>query len=104
MNMKFVPIIDAGIAARPNENYSPYDTGVAQGIFIKNPDGGLSVGKVWPNEAVYPDFMNSNTDTWWGDQLTQFKTSLAFDGLWQDMNEASNFCNGLCQKDVETYS
>jgi len=26
---------------------------------------------------------------------------LKFDGLWQDMNEASNFCNGVCNKDQD---
>ena len=28
MNMKFVPIIDAGISQRPGQNYSAYDEGV----------------------------------------------------------------------------
>ena len=34
--MHYVPILDAGIAARPWGNYSAYDDGVAKGIFIKN--------------------------------------------------------------------
>jgi alpha-glucosidase (family GH31 glycosyl hydrolase) len=71
---------------------------------MKLADGSLSVGKVWPNEAVYPDFFAANTDSWWASQLTQFQQSLKFDGLWQDMNEASNFCNGPCQIDVDKYS
>jgi alpha-glucosidase (family GH31 glycosyl hydrolase) len=29
---------------------------------------------------------------------------LPFDGLWQDMNEASNFCNGLCHQDDTLFS
>ena len=81
-NMKFIPIVDAGVSARPNQGYQAYDTGVAQNAFIKNPDGQLSVGKVWPNEAVYPDFMAPNTDAWWGSQLDSFQKSLPFDGLW----------------------
>lgn len=35
-NMYYVPIIDAGIAARPNSNYSAYDSGVEQNIFVKS--------------------------------------------------------------------
>lgn len=104
MNMHFVPIIDAGISARPNEQYDAYQSGIQQDVFMKLGDGSLSVGKVWPNEAVYPDFLAPNTDGWWGQQLSKFHQNLKFDGLWQDMNEASNFCNGPCQSDVETYS
>lgn len=104
MNMHFIPIVDAGISARPNEQYNAYESGVQQDVFMKLGDGSLSVGKVWPNEAVYPDFFAPNTDSWWSSQLTSFHQSLKFDGLWQDMNEASNFCNGPCQSDVETAS
>jgi hypothetical protein len=27
--MKFIPIVDAGISARPNQGYQAYDSGVA---------------------------------------------------------------------------
>ena len=65
MNMHFIPIIDAGISARPNEPYDAYQSGVKNDVFMKLADGSLSVGKVWPNEAVYPDFLANNTDNWW---------------------------------------
>lgn len=81
-NMKFIPIVDAGISARPGQGYQAYDSGVAQDIFIKNPDGTIFQGKVWPNEAVYPDYMHPNTDQWWGAQLDSFQSMVAFDGLW----------------------
>jgi len=35
MNMHWVPIMDAGIAMRPNVGYDAYDAGVSSGIFIK---------------------------------------------------------------------
>ncbi len=31
---------------------------------------------------------------YWADQLQAFHQLAAFDGLWIDMNEASNFCTG----------
>jgi alpha-glucosidase (family GH31 glycosyl hydrolase) len=103
MNMKFVPIVDAGISWRAGQNYSAFDQGVAQDIFLKLKSGELAGGKVWPNEAVYPDFLNPQSNEYWKQQLEGFKTLLNFDGLWQDMNEASNFCNGPCSKDEDKY-
>jgi alpha-glucosidase len=68
---------------------------------MKMPDGSLAYGKVWPNEAVFPDFTNPKAYEYWAAQLEEFSKGIHFDGLWQDMNEASNFCNGLCFKDEE---
>jgi alpha-glucosidase (family GH31 glycosyl hydrolase) len=67
LNMRFVPIIDAGISYRPNEDYAAFDEGVKQGVFLKEADGSLSYGKVWPNEAVFPDFSNPLANTYWID-------------------------------------
>jgi len=97
MNMKFVPIIDAGVAYRPNSDYKAFNDGMNQDVFLKL-NGQVFVGKVWPNEAAYPDYEHPNTASWWGAQLDNFHGNLAFDGLWQDMNEASNFCDGACVK------
>lgn len=35
---KFVPIIDNAIAVRQNAGYAPFDTGVAQNVFIVSPN------------------------------------------------------------------
>lgn len=71
-NMKFVPIIDAGISQRPGQNYSAYDEGIKQNIFLKLKNNALAGGKVWPNEAVYPDFLHANASQYWGSQLDGF--------------------------------
>ena len=34
-NMTFVPIMDVGVAVRPNENYFAFDQGMDKNIFIK---------------------------------------------------------------------
>ncbi len=50
---------------------------------------------------MYPDFLNPKTSAYWGSQLDGFQNTIKFDGLWQDMNEAANFCNGVCSKDQD---
>lgn len=54
---------------------------------------------MWPNDAAYPDWFNPKAVTWWKTELKHFFNHLSFDGLWEDMNEASNFCSGYCYDD-----
>ena len=96
--MRYVPIIDAGIAKR--EDYDVYADGAKEGIYIM--DGrnqSPSVGRVWPGDAVWPDWFNPNAAPWWQKWVQSFWDQVPFDGLWLDMNEASNFCNGPCYPD-----
>lgn len=98
-NMHFIPIIDAGIALR--NGTKAYDEGIKDDVFIKMYDNKTDfVGQVWPGDAVYPDFQkNETTAPWWRAQLDAFYAILPFDGLWEDMNEASNFCGGACYEE-----
>lgn len=94
--LRYVPIIDAGVAMRPKTDYSFYTDGVTADAFIKGADGEIFTGRVWPNEVAFPDFYNPAAVTWWHTGIDSFLANVGFDGLWLDMNEASNFCNGVC--------
>jgi alpha-glucosidase (family GH31 glycosyl hydrolase) len=72
LNKKFVPIIDAGISYRPNQGYPAFDEGVREDVFLKDNKGKLAFGKVWPNEAVFPDFSHPNSAPYWISQLNNF--------------------------------
>ena len=60
IGMRYVPILDAGISARPNgeENYSAYREGADKSIYMKI-NGEDFIGQVWPNDAVYPDYFDN---------------------------------------------
>ena len=90
MNFHIVAITDLHIAQALNQNYLPYDSGIAGDQFVHNPDGSVFVGPVWPGLAVFPDFTRSQTRAWWGTLYKDF-TALGFDGFWNDMNEPSVF-------------
>ena len=96
--MHWIPIIDAGIAQR--QGYDAYEDGMSQNIFIKSYDN-LTVftGQVWPDDAVYPDFFNKDAETYWQTYIGKLYEKIPFYGLWLDMNEASNFCDGACYSD-----
>lgn len=89
-NFHVVIITDLHIANYPNQNYAPYDTGMAGDHFVKNPDGSVYSGVVWPGPAVFPDFTHAKSRSWWGGLYKDFyKMGIA--GFWNDMNEPSVF-------------
>eukprot|EP00743_Colponemidia_sp_Colp-15_P001390 GILK01001525.1.p1 GENE.GILK01001525.1~~GILK01001525.1.p1 ORF type:complete len:894 (-),score=148.33 GILK01001525.1:161-2842(-) len=94
--LHYVPILDAGIAKR--DDSASYQLGLEQNIYLMNPSGEKPLlAKVWPGYAVYPDFFHPNTTAYWSGQLAGlYESGVEFDGLWLDMNEVSNFCNGEC--------
>jgi alpha-glucosidase len=85
-----VAITDLHIADLPDGGYAPYDTGKAGGHFVRNADGSVFVGKVWPGPSVFPEFTQQETRQWWGTLYTAL-VSEGLAGFWNDMNEPSVF-------------
>jgi alpha-glucosidase len=85
-----IAITDLHIKRDPNHGYAPYDTGVENDVFVKNPDGSLYVGAVWPGESVFPDFTLGRVRDWWGG-LYKDLVGMGVAGFWNDMNEPSVF-------------
>lgn len=93
---KVVTIVDPGV--KKEKGYTIYDEGLKNGYFATDKDGVVYVNKVWPGDAVYPDFMNSAVRNWWGNnQKIMLDSGIA--GIWNDMNEPASF-NGPLPDDV----
>lgn len=91
--MKYIVLIDPGIAV--NSSYGVYQRGMEKDVFIKL-QGQPYLAQVWPGPVYFPDFLNPNGVSWWVDEISRFHQLVPVDGLWIDMNEASNFCTGKC--------
>lgn len=88
--LRTVLITDLHIKHDPGKGYAPFDSGLAADAFIRNPDGSLYVGPVWPGDAVFPDFTLSRVREWWGGLYRDF-AAMGAAGYWNDMNEPSVF-------------
>ncbi|MGN6376609.1 MAG: glycoside hydrolase family 31 protein [Sphingomonas sp.] len=88
--VKVVTITDLHVADLPNQNYAPYDSGMAGDHFVHNPDGSVYVAPVWPGPSVFPDFTDAKTRTWWG-SLFKGEVADGVAGVWNDMNEPAIF-------------
>ena len=82
---------------KKEKGYAPYDEGIKKNYFVKNPDGTVFQGPVWPSHApqnpgpsVFPDFSNPAARQWWG-QLYQGLEDDGIAGIWNDMDEPSVF-------------
>lgn len=92
---RYVMIVDPGISSdQPSGSYPPYEGGISRDVFIKNSTGSNLIGKVWPGNVTFPNFIDSSTIEWWRQNIDDFHNQIPFDGLWIDMNEPSDFYDG----------
>jgi alpha-glucosidase len=87
-NFHIVTIVDPGVKFDPE--YAVYQAGTERDVFIRKADGTLFHGYVWPDDAVFPDFIRPEVRAWWADILKAF-VDVGVSGLWNDMNEPAVF-------------
>ncbi|KAJ5107638.1 alpha-glucosidase precursor [Penicillium angulare] len=96
----YVPIFDSAIyVPNPTDSsdaYPVFERGNDTGSFLKNPDGSLYIGDVWPGFTVFPDWLSDGAVPWWTDEMVRYHNITPFDGAWIDMSEISSFCVGSC--------
>jgi len=85
---KTVVIVDLHTKKQPG--YKIYDEGLAGDHFVRNPDGSIYVGPVWPGDSVFPDFTRAATREWYGRNYADL-VKAGVRGFWNDMNEPAVF-------------
>jgi alpha-glucosidase len=117
--VKLVTIVDPGVkhqppatnsaatkSARPelepqDQHYYVFEDGLARNVFQHRKNGALFVPRVWPGESVFVDFTLPDGRRWWGDMHRAYLDN-GISGIWNDMNEPSDFVDqtGKNQLDV----
>ena len=84
--------------------YYVFDQGVLNELFSKAPEWRPLYSRVWPGESVFVDFTLPAARDWWGG-LHRAYTDNGVAGIWNDMNEPSDFVDqtGKNQLDVVSY-
>ena len=83
---KTVTIVDPGVKYEPEADYHVFEQGLNNDYFVRQANSKLFHGYVWPDKAVFPDFLCSDVRQWWGD-LHKSLTEIGIAGIWNDMNE-----------------
>jgi alpha-glucosidase len=117
--IKLVTIVDPGIKHQPpkanapaskttapelepqDQRYYVFDEGLEKKYFQHRRSGELFVPRVWPGESVFVDYTLAEGRRWWGD-LHRAYLDNGIAGIWNDMNEPSDFVDqtGRNQTDV----
>jgi alpha-glucosidase len=120
--VKTVVIVDPGVKYQPpaegappitspkpelqsqNQRYYVFDQGMAGNYFQHRKNGQLFIPRVWPGDSVFVDFSLPEARRWWGD-LHRAYLDNGVAGIWNDMNEPSDFVDqtGGNQRDVVSY-
>jgi len=120
--VKVVAIVDPGIKHQPvppsagqvtsttpelepqDQRYYVFDQGLQKNYFQRRKNGDLFVPRVWPGDSVFVDYTRPEARKWWGD-LHRAYTDNGVAGIWNDMNEPSDFVDqsGKNQMDVVSF-
>lgn len=120
--VKVVTIVDPGVKYQPpapgakdantknpelvlqDQSYYVFNQGVEKNYFQKRANGSLFIPKVWPGDSVFVDYTLPEARRWWGD-LHRAYIDNGIAGIWNDMNEPSDFVDqtGKNQLDVVSY-
>jgi len=107
--IKLVTIVDPGVKHDPpgpsgEGRYSVFEQGLERNYFQHRGNGALFVPRVWPGESLFVDYTLPEARRWWGD-LHRVYTDNGIAGIWNDMNEPSDFVDqtGKNQLDVISF-
>ena len=120
--VKVVTIVDPGVKHQPptasstkgqsahpdlashDQSYYVFDQGIEKKYFQHRKNGELFIPKVWPGDSVFVDYTLPDARRWWGD-LHRAYTDNGVAGIWNDMNEPSDFVDqsGKNQMDVVSF-
>lgn len=81
-NQQYIVMVDPAVAY---QNYPAFNNGVSAGAFLKNNNGSIFQGVVWPGITAFPDWFAPGTQGYWNSEFSTFfsrDSGVDIDGLW----------------------
>jgi alpha-glucosidase/lysosomal alpha-glucosidase len=101
LKTRYVPLLDVAVGIKYGDEDEAFREGCEMDVFCRSPQTGLQFrGYVWPGYAYFPDFFHPNASSYWSKMIKLLYTQAPFDGIWIDMNEPTNFCDGECRTEI----
>ncbi|MCB2154503.1 glycoside hydrolase family 31 protein [bacterium] len=91
---RVVAIVDPGV--KIDKEYHIYKDFIERDeFFVEDPETGKPfIGEVWPGDVHFPDFTNPEVRKRWGEFQEKHLLEPGISGIWNDMNEPSNWKDG----------
>jgi len=100
-NIKFIPLLEAAIPV--NHSNEAYKKGLEMEVFLESGEQSKYkhvLGMAWAGYSTFVDFLHPKANSYWSTMLSYMHRELfPYDGIWLDMNEVTNFCDGECNLD-----
>lgn len=96
IDKRIVPILDVAIGLELKHLQVRTDA-INYNVAIKDIEGAIHIGRVWPGFTLFPDFENPTTKIFWQNYTYHFMKEYNISSFWLDMNEYANFCHGICE-------
>ncbi len=87
----------------PDQRYYVFDQGAQRDYFQHRKSGQTFIPRVWPGDSVFVDFTLPDARRWWGD-LHRAYTDNGVAGIWNDMNEPSDFIDQIGKNQIDVVS
>jgi alpha-glucosidase len=96
-----VSILDPGIKIDPG--YAAFEELVQSDGALKTSQGEPFAAEAWAGASLLPDFYSARVQAWWRDKVSAWIRETNLDGIWNDMNEPTNW-RGKNDTTAETVS
>ena len=95
---KLVPIVDGSVALNDTTNFNKTRDAEAfiKSVVHEDVESGTLIGKLRNMSVGYLDWDAPGTKAIYEERLDQLQTDTMFSGIWLDLNEAYNECDGEC--------